>query len=1058
MLAHYRARLKQGDILKAEVELQQLRIAAHTAAQQLLAEMEWANLIVLRNEDYLGALGIAEKAWQSAGKEHLSPVEWAEADRVYIRLQLTADTYYVISTKQASKARDRLPSIAENLAKAGKAEEALAAHLTYLQRLDGPPESKAYKNIVDKALATNRPDFAGDTCLAYAQTLEKQNQSDLSLIKEALTEAEGFYHQAKHQYGVEEAEVLRIKIDTTLSANQKLEALNHIRQHFEEVQNYRGLTSILMDLSLLAHQSGNLELGTTYGKSLLDWSEKSGLGIAADSFVTAQADLLIRNADYGEAVKLCQKAISQTTSPMSRALYEQLLAAAYAFLTNYTAAQEHGLKALRQFEKIGADDAASDCALKHAADLLGFRTEKAWQKAEELLVSWIAKDRQRSDIEAVVAKLELRVQIDIQRFLFSSTQGGNFSLISSGESLISEAKELAQTLSDPAKTKQLANLAQLRGQLRQSRGDEDGVITAWQEALHYYEQIGFAMETANCKYIIGTIHLNRTNQVLQPNFGIAESNLLLALEYYATANMRSQAIDTRYMLALLYKNTALRQAQPLNEKLLDAALEQLAAATTDAEAIRMSYGAGRSVLDTHQGKQALGKNRHRVDQLALEICCQLRPNPNLAWEWVQHTKARALADMLGAGTRVPAELQQDSTLLQLLEQEQQLIDKLNLADARFRTQINEELSTWRQEMLKYPKIANYLNLRQGSTPSQAEMQLLLAKRKVKKSDTIYIDWIAIGNRLYLLSLKTNEPPKIYPLDISLSALTTFVQNELASESFRSNLKFIPNLFERLNALVEPLGVCSRPEDLLVLCPTGPLHRLPLHALQVKGQFLIERNPIIYTPSSAVWRYCMLQERAELSSKQTAVFFGDPRGDRPVAARIVEQLASLFSATTLLRTAVTKTSFSKISKDKNVVHFQGHAVHKTHHPLESYLELADGPLSARDIFEGITLKADLVSLAACETATAAIEPGDEPLGLVPAFLYAGASTVLATLWKVNEESAAQCMQSFFTKHYTINSPVKDKAQALRTAILELKQNPRFARPYHWAPFILSGNWQ
>ena len=104
-----------------------------------------------------------------------------------------------------------------------------------------------------------------------------------------------------------------------------------------------------------------------------------------------------------------------------------------------------------------------------------------------------------------------------------------------------------------------------------------------------------------------------------------------------------------------------------------------------------------------------------------------------------------------------------------------------------------------------------------------------------------------------------------------------------------------------------------------------------------------------------------------------------------------------------------------------------------------------------------LRAELVTLAACESAANVIATGDEPLGLIPAFLYAGANSVLATLWKVSQTSAAQTMQIFYDT-LTDSKKIVDKAQALRRAMLTVRDMPGFDSPYHWAPFVLHGDWQ
>jgi CHAT domain-containing protein len=114
---------------------------------------------------------------------------------------------------------------------------------------------------------------------------------------------------------------------------------------------------------------------------------------------------------------------------------------------------------------------------------------------------------------------------------------------------------------------------------------------------------------------------------------------------------------------------------------------------------------------------------------------------------------------------------------------------------------------------------------------------------------------------------------------------------------------------------------------------------------------------------------------------------------------------------------------------------------------------DGLLQVYEIFN-LTLNADLVVLSACETGLGKEVKGEGLIGLTRAFLYAGTPSVAVSLWSVADRSTARLMVNF----YEGLDRVKDKAEALRQAKLELMQSPRYAHPYYWAPFILVGERQ
>ena len=100
---------------------------------------------------------------------------------------------------------------------------------------------------------------------------------------------------------------------------------------------------------------------------------------------------------------------------------------------------------------------------------------------------------------------------------------------------------------------------------------------------------------------------------------------------------------------------------------------------------------------------------------------------------------------------------------------------------------------------------------------------------------------------------------------------------------------------------------------------------------------------------------------------------------------------------------------------------------------------------------LRLAADLVTLSACQSALGELVTGEGMVGLSRAFFYAGAPSVVASLWNVNDEASAELMRHF----YRGLRRGLTKAEALRQARLELRREPRYSHPYFWAPFVLVG---
>jgi len=144
---------------------------------------------------------------------------------------------------------------------------------------------------------------------------------------------------------------------------------------------------------------------------------------------------------------------------------------------------------------------------------------------------------------------------------------------------------------------------------------------------------------------------------------------------------------------------------------------------------------------------------------------------------------------------------------------------------------------------------------------------------------------------------------------------------------------------------------------------------------------------------------------------------------------------------------------------NVIHIASHGEFNDRQPLQSGLLLAkdnenDGNLQVHEIFGMDLRNANLVTLSACETALSKIQGGDDLVGLSRGFIYAGTPSLLATLWKVDDQSTAILMEHFYRNWQKGMS----KAEALRQAQIALKTMPQYKHPFYWAPFVMIGDWK
>jgi CHAT domain-containing protein len=114
---------------------------------------------------------------------------------------------------------------------------------------------------------------------------------------------------------------------------------------------------------------------------------------------------------------------------------------------------------------------------------------------------------------------------------------------------------------------------------------------------------------------------------------------------------------------------------------------------------------------------------------------------------------------------------------------------------------------------------------------------------------------------------------------------------------------------------------------------------------------------------------------------------------------------------------------------------------------------DGYLRLGDIYK-LKLSADLVVLSSCDSALGKELEAEGIIGLPRGFLYAGAKSVIASLWKVNDEATARLMTSLYVRIDRGESP----SSALRAAQLEMVHDAQWSKPYYWAAFAIQGDYR
>jgi len=278
-------------------------------------------------------------------------------------------------------------------------------------------------------------------------------------------------------------------------------------------------------------------------------------------------------------------------------------------------------------------------------------------------------------------------------------------------------------------------------------------------------------------------------------------------------------------------------------------------------------------------------------------------------------------------------------------------------------------------------------------------------------------------------------------------------------------------------LVEPVEgyLPAEADGRVTIIPHGPLFALPFAGLRdARGRYFLEKYLLEYAPAISVLRFTSANGPHVKNEEQHFLLLADPAGmakfglpQLPGSRREVTAVANGLPAnevTMLTGTEAQSEAVRSAAGKSTVIHLATHGIVDDAKPFDSYLALADRKLTARDIY-GWNLDADLVFLSSCRSGMGKVT-GDGVLGLTRAFLYAGARSVVATLWDVADDPTARLVANF----YKNIGHGADRAQALRSAQLAVLAQLRAGKvqiktslgkltlpenPVFWASFVLIG---
>jgi len=479
-----------------------------------------------------------------------------------------------------------------------------------------------------------------------------------------------------------------------------------------------------------------------------------------------------------------------------------------------------------------------------------------------------------------------------------------------------------------------------------------------------------------------------------------------------------------------------------------------------------------------------------------------------AFDLLERSRARELLSLVGA-----RDLRVDADAPAELRRERQRLDRLY---DRAQQQLGRIDPVGRKEEAD-KLVARLVDLRGqraaveqkiwSSSPRRRELEspraltLAEARRALDPGTTVLSFSVGVKNTL------------IFAVPPGTASLLRVTELPLGAEELRREVEIFRNLIRqekddpsvrsareeagrRLSGmLLSPAADAIARSRRVLLCPDGPLHLLPFAALPAlgagSGRFLAEWRPLHVALSVSLAVERAKRRGAPANPALQIAAFADPvlpretlaartgsdfasvaerarsLGPLPASREEARSVASLFgrSSAEFTGAEATESQAAATIGGARFVHFACHAILDSRFPLDSALVLAapavdrpgddNGLLQAWEIYERIRLSADLVTLSACETALGRDSGGEGLAGLVRAFQFAGARSVLASLWNIADRSTPAFMTRFY-RAVRSGRPMDEALQEAQRA--SIRSGGVESAPYSWAAFELIGDFR
>lgn len=418
-------------------------------------------------------------------------------------------------------------------------------------------------------------------------------------------------------------------------------------------------------------------------------------------------------------------------------------------------------------------------------------------------------------------------------------------------------------------------------------------------------------------------------------------------------------------------------------------------------------------------------------------------------------------------------LRQIDELMSLLEEVERTPKAERSLDDRALSELSERVIAAEREYAMLvdrvatddPRRAALLGIRRGSA---SEIQRVLRPHEA------LVEYLVAGDRLFAFVVASRGVRRVeIPVGDSALSLRVRLMRELLKRRGDDSAAVMTSLTNLHRILIEPLERMRLLAGIrhIVLVPHSSLAYLPFAALRSgQGKYLIERYSILTLPSAGA--LASLRGTSSSSPERNdatggAVLAPFTRALPATRAEARSVSAAVPGTKTFLDGEASELAFRQAASANRLLHLATHGTLNVQNPLFSRLELSrigtkapegsanDGRLSVHELI-GMKTSSPLVFLSGCETALGSAWSNDFVRGedyatLSQALLYSGTRNAVATLWRINDESAGVFARHFYSQLGRLSPP-----EALAAAQQKMLIDSRYRHPYHWAAYQVAGS--